>query len=99
MTTTRAMVVALGGLAGALFGLLPVLGAWAGLPISMEVIALVGAPGARLVSWLTGWPLEQEAGLACLAIGFAITPPLVLAPLGAVVATLLPLGGSGDPEH
>jgi hypothetical protein len=69
----------------------PALAAWGGLSIPIEVIALAGAPGAHLMSWVTGWPLEREGAIACYLVGFAITPPMVLAPLGALVAALVPM--------
>lgn len=93
---SRPALVASGALAGGLLGLVPALATWAGLPVSMEIVALVGTPGAYLVSWISGWPLEQEAALACYAIGFVITPPLVLAPFGSVAAALVPLERSRD---
>ena len=88
----RAILVAplsalVGVLAGGLVTALLLLG-----PVSVppELTFAIGTPGAHLVSWLSGWPLEQEAALACYALGFAITPPIVLGVIGAVVGLLLP---------
>ena len=54
-------------------------------PLSYEWLTLLLAPGAHVVSWSTGWPLQQESALLCYGFSLVLTP---LA-LGALVGSAL----------
>ncbi|WP_236607778.1 hypothetical protein [Sandaracinus amylolyticus] len=68
----------LGSIVGALVGASSLLGLWLvatlhrGLPLS-GTAWVIATPGAQVVSWLTGWPLEQESGQLCYALGLPLT--------------------------
>ncbi|MCA9615317.1 MAG: hypothetical protein R3B99_10015 [Polyangiales bacterium] len=48
---------------------------------------LLGTPAAHVVSWVSGWPLQQEAGLFCYLIGYTITFGVLGAAIGALAAS------------
>ncbi len=85
-TAIGALVGAVGGVA---LGTLAVGGVSHGvLRVPQQAVFLVATPAAHVVSWVSGWPLEQEAALLCYGVGFVITVPLVSGAIGAVVGAL-----------
>lgn len=74
------------GAALAVFGLL-LLGRVEGSLLSSGVL-WIATPGAHVVSWISGWPLQQEASLACYAVRIFATTALAGALMGGVGAVL-----------
>jgi hypothetical protein len=74
---------------GALVGGLTLVLLWNGvLPIPTAVLTAIATPAAHLISWLSGWPLEQEAAIMCYALGAALTFVVLPTSIGAVVGAL-----------
>ncbi|MCB9600634.1 MAG: hypothetical protein H6721_15345 [Sandaracinus sp.] len=77
----------LASFAAALFGaVVALLVGWLLLKLWSGALVLA-TPAAHVVSWVSGWPLMQEAGFVCYLVGYAITFVLLGAAIGALVAT------------
>lgn len=69
-------------LPGLLIGILLDVLFWFGGPISYnswitKFLWWVSTPVAHVLSWITGWPLQQESGLALYVYAILITLPLL----------------------
>jgi hypothetical protein len=91
----RGLLVALGTLVGALCGGglalagLLVSAQLDGPLLSSEVALALATPGAHVVSWAIGWPLQQEAAIVCYALGGLLTALVLGAVPGAIAGALL----------
>ena len=57
--------------------------------LSHEVITLLLAPGAYMVSWMTGWPMQQESALLCYGFSFILTPLALGALIGGALGWVM----------
>jgi hypothetical protein len=92
----RWLAVLLGGALGSGVGVATLfVAARVGGPLlSSRVVWWIVTPAAYVVSWLIGWPLEQEAGLACYALAAIAMVALGGGLTGALLAALAAPGSS-----
>lgn len=75
-----------------------VLGSVSGDLLGSGWVFAIARPGAHVVSWILGWPLQHEAAIACYALGLLGEVALLGATTGAlagVLATEGRIGGVG----
>lgn len=74
-------------------GILLLAAFWMGGPYQWEswtlkLVVFIDTPIAYLISWIKGWPMEQEAAIYCYALSSVITIPLLGALVGLLVAII-----------
>lgn len=86
----RVAAIGIGALSGAALSVaaLFVLGSVGGDLLGSGWVFAIATPGAHVVSWILRWPLQQEAAIACYALGLLGEVALFGAATGALAAVL-----------